>query len=64
MSIVACCFSGRISWRRGFGRRLLSCRAISPSSLLVASGERVYGVRVLETTLEEIYLEAVGDDAG
>ncbi len=31
---------------------------------LVASGERVYGVRVLETTLEEIYLEAVGDDAG
>jgi len=31
---------------------------------LVASGERVYGVRVLETTLEEIYLEAVGDEAG
>ncbi len=29
---------------------------------LVASGEQVYGVRVLETTLEEIYLEAVGDD--
>ena len=26
---------------------------------LVAAGERVYGVRVLETTLEEIYLEAV-----
>jgi ABC-2 type transport system ATP-binding protein len=31
---------------------------------LVASGESVYGVRVLETTLEEIYLEAVGDEAG
>ena len=31
---------------------------------LVAAGERVYGVRVLETTLEEIYLEAVGDEAG
>jgi ABC-2 type transport system ATP-binding protein len=31
---------------------------------LVASGEQVYGVRVLETTLEEIYLEAVGDQAG
>jgi ABC-2 type transport system ATP-binding protein len=31
---------------------------------LVAAGERVYGVRVLETTLEEIYLEAVGDQAG
>jgi ABC-2 type transport system ATP-binding protein len=27
---------------------------------LVAAGEHVYGVRVLETTLEEIYLEAVG----
>jgi ABC-2 type transport system ATP-binding protein len=26
---------------------------------LVASGEQIYGVRVLETTLEEIYLEAV-----
>ncbi len=31
---------------------------------LVAAGERVYGVRVLESTLEEIYLEAVGEDAG
>jgi ABC-2 type transport system ATP-binding protein len=31
---------------------------------LVAAGERVYGVRILETTLEEIYLEAVGDQAG
>ena len=29
---------------------------------LVASGDRVYGVRVLETTLEEIYLEAVQGD--
>jgi ABC-2 type transport system ATP-binding protein len=28
-------------------------------SELVAAGELVYGVRVLETTLEEIYLEAV-----
>ena len=28
---------------------------------LVAAGERVYGVRVLESTLEEIYLEAVGE---
>ena len=32
-------------------------------SELVAAGERVYGVRVLETTLEEIYLEAVGAEA-
>ena len=31
---------------------------------LVAAGERVYGVRVLETTLEELYLEVVGDQAG
>ncbi|HWB57222.1 MAG TPA: ABC transporter ATP-binding protein [Gaiellaceae bacterium] len=31
---------------------------------LVAAGEQVYGVRVIESTLEEIYLEAVGDDAG
>jgi ABC-2 type transport system ATP-binding protein len=31
---------------------------------LVAAGQHVYGVRVLETTLEEIYLEAVGDDVG
>jgi ABC-2 type transport system ATP-binding protein len=31
---------------------------------LVGAGEQVYGVRVLETTLEEIYLEAVGDQAG
>jgi ABC-2 type transport system ATP-binding protein len=28
---------------------------------LVASGAQVYGVRVLETSLEEIYLEAVGE---
>jgi ABC-2 type transport system ATP-binding protein len=31
---------------------------------LVAAGERVYGVRVLETSLEEIYLEAVGEETG
>jgi ABC-2 type transport system ATP-binding protein len=31
---------------------------------LVAAGEQVYGVRVLESTLEEIYLEAVGEDSG
>jgi ABC-2 type transport system ATP-binding protein len=31
---------------------------------LVAGGERVYGVRVLSSTLEEIYLEAVGEEAG
>ena len=29
---------------------------------LVRAGEKVYGVRVLETTLEEIYLEAVGGE--
>jgi ABC-2 type transport system ATP-binding protein len=29
---------------------------------LVAGGAQVYGVRVLESTLEEIYLEAVGED--
>ena len=28
---------------------------------LVASGERVYGVRVLSSTLEDAYLEAVGE---
>jgi ABC-2 type transport system ATP-binding protein len=27
---------------------------------LVAAGERVYGVRVLSSTLEDTYLEAVG----
>ena len=31
---------------------------------LVAAGEQVYGVRVLSSTLEEIYLEAVGEEAG
>jgi ABC-2 type transport system ATP-binding protein len=30
---------------------------------LVGSGERVYGVRVLTSTLEDVYLEAVGEDA-
>jgi ABC-2 type transport system ATP-binding protein len=30
---------------------------------LVAQGEQVYGVRVLSTTLEEIYLTAVGEDS-
>jgi ABC-2 type transport system ATP-binding protein len=30
---------------------------------LVAQGERVYGVRVLSTTLEETYLSAVGEDS-
>jgi ABC-2 type transport system ATP-binding protein len=29
---------------------------------LVSQGERIYGVRVLSTTLEETYLSAVGDD--
>jgi ABC-2 type transport system ATP-binding protein len=31
---------------------------------LVAAGEQVFGVRVRESTLEEIYLEAVGEEAG
>jgi ABC-2 type transport system ATP-binding protein len=31
---------------------------------LVAEGEHVYGVRVLRSTLEEVYLEAVGEEAG
>jgi ABC-2 type transport system ATP-binding protein len=31
---------------------------------LVAAGERVYGVRVLSSTLEDAYLEAVGADGG
>ena len=30
---------------------------------LIARGERVYGVRVLSTTLEETYLSAVGEDS-
>jgi ABC-2 type transport system ATP-binding protein len=30
---------------------------------LVAAGEMVYGVRVLATTLEEVYLDAVGEEA-
>jgi ABC-2 type transport system ATP-binding protein len=30
---------------------------------LVAAGERVYGVRVLASTLEDAYLEAVGEEA-
>ncbi len=30
---------------------------------LVASGESVYGVRVLRSTLEDVYLDAVGDDS-
>ena len=31
---------------------------------LVAAGEDVYGVRVLTSTLEDAYLEAVGDGSG
>ena len=31
---------------------------------LVGAGERVYGVRVLRSTLEEIYLDAVGEEPG
>ncbi len=31
---------------------------------LVAAGERVYGARVLASTLEEVYLEAVGGRTG
>ncbi|MDQ3823989.1 MAG: ABC transporter ATP-binding protein, partial [Actinomycetota bacterium] len=30
---------------------------------LVQAGELVYGVRVLSSTLEDVYLEAVGEDA-
>jgi ABC-2 type transport system ATP-binding protein len=30
---------------------------------LVAAGERVYGVRVLTSTLEEVYVEVIGDDS-
>jgi ABC-2 type transport system ATP-binding protein len=33
-------------------------------SELVAAGEQVYGVRVLSSTLEDVYLEAVGEEAG
>jgi ABC-2 type transport system ATP-binding protein len=31
---------------------------------LVDAGEQVYGVRILATTLEEVYLEAVGAAPG
>jgi ABC-2 type transport system ATP-binding protein len=31
---------------------------------LVRAGQQVYGVRVLTSTLEEVYLEAVGEEAG
>ncbi|MDX6663158.1 MAG: type transport system ATP-binding protein [Solirubrobacterales bacterium] len=31
---------------------------------LVAAGERVYGVRVLRSSLEDVYLDAVGEDPG
>ena len=31
---------------------------------LVAAGKRVYGVRVLASTLEDVYLEAVGEEDG
>ena len=31
---------------------------------LVAAGERVYGARLLASTLEEVYLEAVGGRTG
>jgi len=33
-------------------------------SELVAAGDRVYGVRVLRSTLEDVYLEAVGGSTG
>ncbi len=31
---------------------------------LVAAGERIYGVRVMSSTLEDAYLEAVGEEVG
>ena len=31
---------------------------------LVGAGHQVYGVRVLTSTLEDTYLEAVGDESG
>jgi hypothetical protein len=31
---------------------------------LVGAGRSVYGVRVLRSTLEEVYLDAVGEGAG
>jgi ABC-2 type transport system ATP-binding protein len=50
----------------GNGRRLFSAasREDAPRivSELVAAGERVYGVRVLSSTLEDVYLEAVGEE--
>jgi ABC-2 type transport system ATP-binding protein len=30
---------------------------------LVTAGERIYGVRLVSSTLEDVYLDAVGDDA-
>jgi ABC-2 type transport system ATP-binding protein len=30
---------------------------------MVAAGDQVYGVRVLTSSLEDAYLEAVGEDA-
>jgi ABC-2 type transport system ATP-binding protein len=50
------------------GRRVLAdaTREDAPRIVreLVAGGRRVYGVRVLSSTLEDVYLDAVGDEQG
>ena len=40
----------------------LSGGAGSAGSAVCAAGRRVYGVRVLTSTLEEVYLDAVGGE--
>ena len=70
--VVAAGHAGRAQPRRaGWRSRRPPARASSPTRRredaprivreLVAAGEEVYGVRVLRSSLEDAYLEAVGE---
>ena len=51
--------------RAGFTRTIAgAARSDAPQLVAdaVAAGHQVYGVRILTSTLEETYLEAVGDE--
>jgi ABC-2 type transport system ATP-binding protein len=58
--------AGGVEIETGNGTRLFehARREDAPAIVrdLVAAGEEVYGVRVLHSSLEDAYLEAVGDE--
>ena len=58
MILVSLLFIARFIERRITG----PARELAVAAEAVAAGRRVYGVRVLTSTLEEVYLEAVGGE--